>query len=34
MRWCLLWAKEQNISNLIIETDADLVVKCLYDRYI
>lgn len=30
LRWCLQWAKEQNHPKLIIETDAELIVKCLY----
>lgn len=29
LRWCLQWAKEQELGSLIIETDAEVIVKCL-----
>lgn len=29
LRWCLQWAKEQDLGSLIIETDAKVIVKCL-----
>lgn len=32
LRWCLQWAKEQNLSNVVIEFVAELVVKCLYGK--
>lgn len=32
LRWCLQWANEKNFSSLVIETDAELIVKCLYGK--
>lgn len=30
LRWCLQWAQEQHYKELIIETDSEIVVNCLY----
>lgn len=29
LRWCLQWVKEQNFEKIVIETDAEVIVKCL-----
>jgi len=30
LRWCLAWAMENQLSNFIIELDAESVVNCLH----
>jgi hypothetical protein len=30
LRWCLAWAVDNRLSNIIIESDAEVVVKCLH----
>lgn len=32
LRWCLSWAVGEQFQRLIIETDAELVIHCLYHR--
>lgn len=32
LRWCLSWAKDQNFDTLIIESDAEMVVRCLHGQ--
>jgi ribonuclease HI len=29
LRWCLQWAKDQSFESLIVETDSEIVAKCI-----
>jgi hypothetical protein len=33
LRWCLAWAVDNRLSNIIIESNAEVVVKCLYGAH-